>query len=306
LRQVILNLMGNAIKFTSQGEVSLFVTDEEHSEHGVTLKFAIRDTGVGIPIEKQHKIFQAFEQADGSTTRKYGGTGLGLAISTRIVQLMGGRIWVESTPGEGSTFYFTAQFTLVDHRSALALVAGFEEGRGVVRASIEDADDNYPLVLNLHADQPHGGIRILLAEDNVVNQKLAVIMLEKMGHTVVQAASGKDALEKWEQTRFDLVLMDVQMPEMDGFEATHEIRSREKLTGAHVPIVAMTANTMSGDRERCLKSGMDDYVGKPITSRELLRVVAKFGRQKVCKTGSADMGRTRQKSSAVNHGSPAD
>lgn len=289
LRQVILNLMGNAIKFTSQGEVSLFVTDEEHSEHGCTLKFAVRDTGVGIPIEKQHKIFQAFEQADGSTTRKYGGTGLGLAISTRIVQMMGGRIWVESSPGEGSTFYFTAQFTLVDHRSALASVAGLEEGRGVVRASIEDADDNCPLVLNAHADQPYGGIRILLAEDNVVNQKLAVIMLEKMGHTVVQAATGKDALEKWEQTRFDLVFMDVQMPEMDGFETTHEIRSREKLTGAHVPIVAMTANAMSGDRERCLKAGMDDYIAKPITSRELLRVVAKFGTRKCARPVQQDI-----------------
>jgi len=304
LRQVILNLMGNAIKFTPQGEVSLSVSSGERSGQYAMLNFAVHDTGVGIPREKQDKIFQAFEQADSSTTRKYGGTGLGLAISTRIVHLMGGKIWVESVPGEGSTFHFTIQFTLVDHRSTVPAVTSHGDLR-VFRASTGGANDTNDLVLNANDQHSHESLRVLLAEDNIVNQKLAATMIEKMGHTVVQAATGKEAVEKWEQNQFDLVFMDVQMPVMDGFEATQEIRSREKLTGAHVPIIAMTANTMSGDRERCLKSGMDDYVGKPVAIRELLRAIAKFGPPRVCQADS-DMGTTTLERSAMNHGSLTD
>ncbi len=404
LRQILINLVGNAIKFTDRGEVVVDV-QFQGTESGTPLSepapstpdscwlhFSVRDTGIGIPADKQAMIFDAFAQVDSSTTRRYGGTGLGLAISSRLVKRMGGRIWVESDLGKGSTFHFTARF--VRHRAALERPARQEPGR-LRGLSVLVVDDNatnrfilaetlthwqmrpttvenapaalealesayrsgepFSLVLldahmpeidgfmlaeRIHehpdltgatvmmlssASQPlesrrcqklglaayltkpikqaelyrailvalgspelrpqsppppviRGGrpLRLLLAEDNLVNQKLAVRLLEKQGHTVVVAANGREAVEAAQRQPFDLVLMDVQMPEMDGFEATAAIRQAERGTGRHLPILAMTAYAMKGDRERCLASGMDGYVSKPIQQHELREMIEKL------------------------------
>jgi signal transduction histidine kinase/ligand-binding sensor domain-containing protein/ActR/RegA family two-component response regulator len=262
LRQVILNLIGNAIKFTHHGEVTLRVELDPSATDGHRLHFAIRDTGIGIPPETQEKIFRAFEQADSSTTRQYGGTGLGLAISSRIVQIMGGRMWVESELGTGSTFHFTAQFAVP---AAASLAASAEAKlQPTVSAS----------VLPGQAIGRNGGSRdVLVAEDNVVNQKLAVTILERAGHRVTVANNGIEAVAKWKEERFDLIFMDVQMPEMDGLEATLHIRSAERRNGAHIPIIAMTAHAMTDDRERCLAAGMDDYVSKPVSRAGMLEAL---------------------------------
>jgi PAS domain S-box-containing protein len=393
LGQVLVNLVGNAVKFTEHGEVVVRVENEECAGDEVRLHFTIQDTGIGIPAEKQAVIFEAFAQADSSTTRKFGGTGLGLAISTQLVALMGGRLWVESEPGRGSTFHFTARLC-VGHGSVArriripppkldgtpVLVVDdnatnrqiLEEvlrrwkmrpilasGGAAALAHLEQAEGagtSFPLVLlDLHmpdvdgfavaerikASPAHaraavlmltssgrpgdvdrcrelgiaahllkpvaqgelleavvralhlsleraGGrqttarevvsekrrpLRILLAEDNLVNQRLAVGLLEKCGHAVVIAADGKEALAALERESFDLMFMDVQMPEMGGFEATACIRDREKKTGRHLPIIAMTAHAMKGDRERCLASGMDEYISKPVLAAELIRAI---------------------------------
>ncbi len=390
LRQVIVNLIGNAIKFTEQGEIVLSVVLEKWNDEGPVLHFSIMDTGIGIPPAKQESIFRVFEQADTSTTRQYGGTGLGLAISTQIVQLMGGHLWVDSSPGSGSTFHFTAQFRqgnalepslaaapaaslrglpvlIVDDNStnrrilyemltrwgmstaiadsgaralhlmqeASAVGKPFPlilldeqmpgmDGFGVVeqirlqpqlagsaimmlssadhtisaarcrslgvklylikplkeielqmavRTALGSAQATAPSAPAIVEPQTQQQLRILVAEDNAVNQKLAVRMLEKMGHTVVVAVNGKQALETWQRERFDLVFMDVQMPEMDGFEATSQIRKMEKTTGHHIPIIAMTAHAMPGDRVRCLESGMDYYISKPVNRDELVKTI---------------------------------
>ncbi|HEX7446267.1 MAG TPA: PAS domain-containing protein [Pirellulales bacterium] len=393
LRQIVVNLVGNAIKFTETGEVVMRVElqppELEHSlpatdGAGVLLHFAVRDTGIGIAPDKQQSIFAPFVQADGSTTRRYGGTGLGLAISARLVELMGGELWVESSPGQGSVFHFTARFQLAATPPAGSLparpadledlpvlvvddnatnrrileemltnwhmkptvVSGAAEALKQMRLACESGNpfslvlvdaqmpemDGYALTreINDHleysgatimmlssadagrkcdaslrlaaslmkpikqselfdaimsalgvslrrevpqttecAQQPHRSLRILVAEDNVVNQKLVVHLLEKRGHCVVVAGNGREAVEIVERQPLDLVLMDVQMPEMGGFEATAEIRRREQMRGGHLPIVAMTAHAMKGDRERCLEAGMDAYIGKPIQARAL-------------------------------------
>jgi PAS domain S-box-containing protein len=395
LRQVVVNLVGNAIKFTDEGEVIVRVQKEAEEPGRVCLHFAVTDTGIGIPPDKQKALFQAFSQVDSSTTRKYGGTGLGLAISSKLVGLMGGRMWLESAPGRGSTFHFTACFGLAAGRTAPgpgdamtlqglpvlivddnatnrrilqemltnwrmrptvvangreALVAleraqaagrpfalvlldsmmpemdGFmlaerlkgkpQLARSVVMM-LSSADrqgdaarcrdlgiaayltkpirqsDLLDRIVTLLGDaltrQPEAPaaapsvgaaerpLRLLLAEDNAVNQKLARRLLEKRGHQVVAVGNGREALEILEQQPFDAVLMDVQMPEMDGLEATAAIRGREKGTGRHVPIVAMTAHAMKGDRERCLEVGMDAYVSKPLQAQELFQVVEGVG-----------------------------
>jgi CheY-like chemotaxis protein len=223
-------------------------------EGEVALHFAVRDTGIGIPPEKQAVIFKAFEQGDGSTARKYGGTGLGLAISSKLVPRMGGRIWVDSDPGCGSTFHFTARFG----RQAAGHHA-IEQRRAADSAT----------------RSPSCSLHILLAEDNVVNQRLVARLLEKHGHTVVVAGDGLAALAALEREHFDVVLMDVQMPEMDGFEATAAIRKQEqeKETAAHIPIIAMTAHAMKGDEERCLQAGMDGYISKPIQREALFAMI---------------------------------
>jgi signal transduction histidine kinase/CheY-like chemotaxis protein/HPt (histidine-containing phosphotransfer) domain-containing protein len=401
LRQILLNLLGNAIKFTWQGEVVLRVKTEARTESSVVLHFSITDTGIGIPEDRQKVIFEAFTQADNSTTRRYGGTGLGLTISSQLVEMMGGRLWVESETGKGSTFQFTASFGLgkspvgkavvsksADLRGLRALVVDdnatnrriLEEqltgwrmrpvlatgGRAALAAMrlAKEAGASFPLVLtDLHmpdmdgfalaerikedpllagatimmltsggqrgdaarcrklgvaayltkpikqsdllaavctalgmrsqdADQPflvtrhslrkpRRKLRILVAEDNVVNQVLATRLLEKRGHTVVVATNGREALDilgKADFTGFDAVLMDVQMPEMDGFEATAAIRETEKTSGKHLLIIALTAHAMKGDKERCLAAGMDGYVAKPIKIEDLVEAIENLGR----------------------------
>ena len=392
LRQVILNLIGNAIKFTERGEVVLRVELESRHTDGMSLHFAVSDTGIGIPAEKQAIIFEPFSQADTSTTRRYGGTGLGLSISSRLIGMMGGRIWLESKAGQGSTFHFTALFRtatasctpvsadpailenmrvlIVDDNatnrqilektlaywkmqptSASGAAAGLtmlQEARErgtpfgllVVDCHMPDIDgfmlverlqklpemrdlvtvmltsggqrgdgqrckelgiaaylikpvlqsDLLEALLRVAGPRPNATepmqvvtrhtlresrmpLRVLLAEDNVVNQRLAVRLLEKEGHSVVVAGDGAKALEALERQQFDLILMDVQMPVMDGMEATAAIRKREQSNGTHIPIVAMTAHAMAGDRQRFLSMGMDGYVSKPIHSRDLFDAI---------------------------------
>ncbi len=253
LRQVLLNLLGNAVKFTASGKVEARIEVESRTESEAAVRFSVSDTGIGIPKEKLGTIFDSFRQADGSTTRKYGGTGLGLAISARLVELMGGRLSVESEPGVGSTFHFTLPMPVVRPE-----LAGAPEPRA----------NRIPQPLA--AARP---LTILMAEDNVVNQRVALRILQKQGHRVVLAATGREALEKAGAQAFDLVLMDVQMPDVDGLTATKMIRERERLTGGHVPILAMTAHAMKGDRERCLSAGMDGYVSKPVRPRELAKAI---------------------------------
>ncbi|MFO0930369.1 MAG: response regulator [Gemmataceae bacterium] len=405
LRQVLVNLMGNAVKFTEHGEVVMRVELEpadpaasrpktDAASSPVRLHFIVRDTGIGIPPDKLGLLFQAFSQVDGSTTRKYGGTGLGLAISAQLVRMMDGRIWVESEPGKGSAFHFTAAFgrshnpppsrtdtdlaclrdlpvlivddnatnrriletqvsrwgmrpTAVDgglpalaamHRAAdagqpfalvlldhmmpdldgLALAEQIKQnprlaGSVLMMLSSADRRENVArcrergvsvyltkpvrrlellqgLLTSLNAGPTHPvrpavarpvapaarRLRLLLAEDNEVNQKLAVRLLEKRGHTVAVVGTGTAALAALAREPFDVVLMDVQMPEMDGIEATAAVRRREQTTGGHVPIIAMTAHAMKGDRERCLEVGMDGYVAKPLQPSELFETVERL------------------------------
>jgi len=408
LRQVVANLVGNAIMFTERGEVVIRVATESETANGVCLHFAVTDTGIGVPPAKQAVIFGAFDQADSSTTRKYGGTGLGLAISSQLVELMGGRIWVESparpaaapaaaggtdTDSPGSTFHFTANFgvevgttaqpaavtrselaglpvlivednaanrrlleevlatwrmkpTAVDSGAAALLALeearangtpfplvlldammpemdGFElaaritadpalagtttrmrlssaEGLSGTRVREHDLSayllkplkqsqllDSLLTVLRASAPPETGGtapppsrparssasLRLLLAEDNAANQVLARGLLEKRGHSVLAVGNGREVLEQLAAQSFDLVLMDVQMPELNGFETTAAIRAREQETGEHLPIVAMTAHALAGDRERCLAAGMDGYVSKPLQPQVLFEAV---------------------------------
>jgi two-component system, sensor histidine kinase and response regulator len=390
LRQVLINLVGNAIKFTECGEVIVDVALEGGDDVEARLHFRVRDTGIGIPADKQSLIFEAFAQVDGSTTRRYDGTGLGLAISSRLVERMGGRIWVESEPHHGSTFHFLVRFGT--HGAALERPSRSEPGRlrGLSVLVVDDnatnrfilaetlgqwhmrptvvenataalqalersqqAGEPFALVLlDAHMPEVDGftlaeqikkhpdlagatvmmlssasqpidtrrcqdlglaayltkpikqadlyrsimavlgspvskvaaptvpppalpcrALHLLLAEDNLVNQMLAVRLLEKQGHSVVVAGNGVEVVRMVEREPFDLVLMDVQMPEMDGFEATAAIRERERDTGRHIPILAMTAYAMKGDRERCLAAGMDSYISKPIQPRELWQAI---------------------------------
>ena len=379
LRQIIVNLIGNAVKFTTEGEIAVRVECTELTEGEAELHIAVRDTGIGIPPDKQQLIFEAFSQADSSTTRQFGGTGLGLNISRQLVELMNGRIWVESQEGEGSTFQFTARFGLSDarvpqiaaepwkqlgytkilavddnatNRLILAEMLGnwsFQidvvgSGREALALLEQSSPSNYDLVLldgampemdglelarRIHrqpdttgqtlmmlsslddqsfidqlreegvhhylrkpitqsdlldgiltalgaetvlagqesatdGEDGHPPLRILLADDNPTNRYVATSMLEEAGHQVVAAGNGREVLEQWEREPFDLVLMDVQMPEMDGYEATDAIRQREQGNETHIPIIGLTANAMKGDREACLEAGMDDYVPKPV------------------------------------------
>jgi two-component system sensor histidine kinase/response regulator len=387
LRQVLLNLLGNAIKFTREGEVSVEVSVEDPEAHPVRLRFAVTDTGIGVPAEKLASIFKPFEQADGSTTRRFGGTGLGLSICTKLVQLMDGEIGVESKPGEGSRFWFslpadvleaahTSSVRFLDRQRVLiaddssksrtTLAAMMQRHGATVQcaSSGEEAtaalgETHFDLLLidaqmpgsdgfavarrarklarppemimmltasDLHAnaaeckrigvrqyilkpvsetelaaalhralhdsaDEPLTvepvkptqavALTVLLAEDNAVNQKLATRLLEKMGHRVTLAADGEEAVRAHAGGHFDLVLMDVQMPEMNGFEATARIREREQATGDHVPIIALTAHAIQGDRERCLAAGMDDYLSKPLNAAALAEKLQRVARKEM-------------------------
>ena len=263
LRQVLVNLVNNAVKFTEQGEVAIQVEVEADREEETELYFVIRDTGIGIAEDRQRVIFEAFHQADSSTTRKYGGTGLGLTISQRLVGLMGGRIWVESRLGEGSAFHFTIQLKKQPR------------ARPVVGKKSEGAYPERSRWVPRFIEERRPQLRVLLAEDNIAGQLVAKKALEKMGHVVQVAGNGLKVLQALDEGGFDLILMDVGMLEMDGFEATRAIREREK-SGQHIPIVAMTAYAMKGDRERCKEAGMDDYISKPATREKLYRTIKPF------------------------------
>lgn len=254
LRQILLNLLGNALKFTERGEVRLSVSMERATKFHQRLRFQVTDTGVGIPPEKQTSIFEAFQQADASFTRLHGGTGLGLSICQRLVLLMGGNLTVESTPGQGSTFAFSVNFELPP---PVALPA---KAMAQVPAQAEAAAE---------ATGRQRRMRILVAEDSEVNQVLALAMLDSLGHEAVVAADGEAALRALARGTFDAVLMDVQMPVLSGLEATRRFRETEAGSGSRVPIIAMTANAMQGDREACLEAGMDGYLAKPIRRQQL-------------------------------------
>ncbi|MGH9736837.1 MAG: ATP-binding protein, partial [Candidatus Acidiferrales bacterium] len=269
MRQVLINLVGNALKFTEAGEVSVAVEQEESPASGTTLHFRVRDTGIGIPDEKRALIFDPFTQADNSTTRKYGGTGLGLSICGRLVRMMGGEIWVESQVGQGSTFHFTIQVGIADTQ------------RIATRAKDEAAGDESEV--NAGAMQTHGnGLTVLLAEDNAVNRLVAKRLLEKHGHAVLVAEDGLEAVLSFEREReyIDAILMDIQMPEMDGLTAIHTIRTREEKSGGHIPIIALTAHAMKGDKEKCMEAGADDYITKPLHTPDLLAALARARSQK--------------------------
>ncbi len=257
LRQVLLNLMGNAIKFTEHGQVTVEVSLAASEETKALLKFVVSDSGIGIPPEKQRTIFEAFSQADGSMSRRFGGTGLGLTVSSRLVALMGGAISVQSSPGKGSSFWFTI-LVIVPH-------AGDTPVGNRVRAVDEPAV----------APKSGPALQILVAEDNPVNQKVVAAMLQKRGHRVALAGNGREAVAALAGSRFDVVLMDMQMPEMSGYEATATIRRAEATSGLHIPIIAMTANAMKGDMERCLACGMDAYLAKPVRASELTKALEK-------------------------------
>jgi signal transduction histidine kinase len=259
LRQIILNLVGNAIKFTNSGGVSVEVELRAWDSSEVILGVLVRDTGIGIAEDKQELIFDAFRQADGSTTRRYGGTGLGLTISARLVELMGGSIRVQSRAGEGSVFHFTARLSPASVEAAE--MAGEVSNMSAAVSPLQPAAS--PL-------------RILLAEDNVINQRLATGLLTKKGHEVTVVENGLEAVVMAGREQFDLVLMDVQMPEMDGLEATAAIRQIEENSGRRTPIIALTAHAMRGDMERCVQAGMDDYLTKPIDLNRLSAILRKW------------------------------
>jgi CheY-like chemotaxis protein len=252
-----LNLISNGIKFTAHGFVRVGIDVSATTGSVVSLRFRVSDSGVGIEETQQKLIFEAFRQADGSTTRKHGGTGLGLAICSRLVNMMGGELSVVSRPGEGSSFTFTARF----HVAAVVPVRTNELTTGIRK---------------LAGAVKNGGtrpMRVLVAEDNAVNQRVLVRLLEKQGHDVEVALNGKQALEMTLRRHFDLVLMDVQMPEMDGLETTRQIRALEAESGRRLPILILTANAMSGDKEKCLDAGADGYLAKPVSLKMLVQAI---------------------------------
>jgi CheY-like chemotaxis protein len=249
IRQVLVNLLSNAVKFTEDGEIEVRALVSELPDGGYEIHFSVRDTGIGISRETSGKLFLPFSQADASTSRKYGGTGLGLAISKKLVELMGGRIWFESEEGKGSTFHFTVRADAFAGPSEMALPASTLQDKS------KAAKD----------------LRILLAEDNPVNRRMAVLMLKKLGYKADSVANGREVLQALERQSYDLILMDVQMPEMDGLEATKEIRRLWPSGGPR--ILALTAHAIAGDREKCLDAGMDGYLCKPINMEELKAVL---------------------------------
>jgi CheY-like chemotaxis protein/two-component sensor histidine kinase len=258
LRQVLINLINNAIKFTHKGSVRTSMEVVSLKDDQAVLMFAVADDGIGIPKDKQDSVFEVFTQADDSTTRRFGGTGLGLAISKRLVEMMGGRIWVESEELKGSTFSFTGEFKIVQQKASpksqaqAAAVPGALDVKAILNES-----------------------RILLAEDNLVNQKIAQKMLEKQGCVVKAVDNGKDVLNLLESEKFDVILMDVHMPMLDGLATSKLIRENEEKTGHHIPIIALTARAMAEDRQRCMDAGMDGYVSKPIDRTKMFEEIAK-------------------------------
>ena len=256
LRQILLNLLGNAIKFTECGEVELSAEVIQKKDKIVEVKLTVRDTGIGITPQQQERLFEAFSQADTSTTRRYGGSGLGLAICKRLVNLLNGAIGFRSTAGQGSEFWFTLPFTLPD---------------GEWEESISERSSSRVTPINTQ------DIRVLLAEDNPVNQMVGCTQLERLGLEVVVADNGEQALEKLQMQRFSLIFMDCQMPVLDGYETTRRIRAREQDDNrAHIPVIALTAHAMQGAREECLAAGMDDFLSKPFREQELREILRKW------------------------------
>jgi signal transduction histidine kinase/ActR/RegA family two-component response regulator len=261
LGQIIFNLVGNAIKFTERGAVSIEVSTERASpNNALVLRFSVRDTGIGISPAQQVAIFEAFKQADGSIARRFGGTGLGLTISRQLVALMGGAIWFESELGSGTSFHFRVRLGVSSAVRCEVPHSGWER-----RAPLD--------VLAVGPTAGCGPLQILVAEDNKVNQRLVMHILTRAGYVPTVVENGREALAAVDQRAFDLILMDVQMPEVDGFDATALIREREQTSGGHIPIIALTAHAIRGDREKCLARGMDGYVSKPLNSEELLETV---------------------------------
>jgi CheY-like chemotaxis protein len=260
LSQVISNLVGNGIKFTERGEVVVDIDagDEPQAAGKIGLHFRVTDSGIGIPLDKHVAIFAPFTQADGSTTRVYGGTGVGLTISSDLVRLMGGRIWLDSEVGVGSIFHFTAYFDLLEATQSVEHLSPVECLQG----------------LSVPQQRRSGRVlRILMAEDNLFNQRVARLILAKFGHSVTVANNGLEAVTALGTQSFDAVLMDLQMPVMDGFQATAAIRTAEVGTARHLPIIAVTAHTRKEDRARCLEAGMDGFVSKPINEDSLLQAI---------------------------------
>ncbi|MBI4763224.1 MAG: response regulator [Deltaproteobacteria bacterium] len=294
LRQVLTNLAGNAVKFTQKGEIVVRASLVSETANEALLRFLVKDTGIGIPADKQGILFQKFTQADPSTTRKYGGTGLGLAISKQLAELMGGEIGVVSAEGLGSEFWFTARLAKQARQERAIPPPAEIRGAGVLMA-----DDNtpnrevlraqflagtaaaapVPSLVTRHTirEMRQGTVRVLLAEDNITNQQVALGILKKLGLRAEAVANGAEAVKALETIPYDLVLMDVQMPEMDGLEATREIRNPQSAVLNHqIPIIAMTAHAMQGDREKCLQAGMNDYIAKPVSPQALADVLDKW------------------------------
>jgi two-component system, sensor histidine kinase and response regulator len=257
LRQILSNLVDNAIKFTNDGGIAIRIETDVKTADEISVHFAVEDSGIGIPQDKQQLIFEAFSQADNSTTRKYGGTGLGLSICSRLVGMMGGKIWVESEAGEGSVFHFTARFSLQKQKPG-------KVNRRLVHSQSGATYNGRDRRRKLH---------LLLVEDNPINQLLAQRLIDKRGDTLVVASSGREALALLETQNFDLILMDIQMPEMSGIEVTSLIREKEKGTNRRIPIIATTASAMNEDRDRCLEAGMDAYLAKPIERTALFEAM---------------------------------
>jgi len=269
LRQILVNLGGNAVKFTEKGEIAIRVSLESEDERNVTIRFSVSDTGIGIPANRQDILFSPFTQVDGSTTRRYGGTGLGLAISKQLAELMGGKIGLESEEGEGSTFWFTAVFEKQPAGSGSADEKFAEiKGEGAIERSVAET---------IISENDKRKIRILVAEDNPVNQKVAQAILRKMGFRADVVANGQEAINALQMIPYHLVLMDCQMPEMDGFEATRVIRLEgSRALNPRIPIIAMTASNMRGDRDKCIQAGMNDFIAKPVQKRELAEMLARW------------------------------
>ena len=276
-RQVLVNLLSNAIKFTETGGVHVTVTAINLGRRRFEFHFAVKDSGIGIPAERLGRLFQPFNQLDATTTRVYGGTGLGLAISRRLSELMGGSIWVESEVGRGSTFHFTIV------------------GKAATSAELEEAARQHEQSLVPDDSTSERPLRILLAEDNIVNQKVAQMQLERLGHRADVAANGQEVLEAVARQPYDVILMDVEMPEMDGLEATRRLRRRVNETGPRPRIIGMTAHAMVGDRERCLAAGMDDYLTKPVRRKALAAALS--GRSVVSAT---DLQKAQERSQAID------
>jgi len=268
--QIVTNLVGNAVKFTATGSVTLRARLQAEQGASLTYRFEVQDTGVGIAAEALPRLFQSFSQTDSSITRRFGGTGLGLAIVRRLCEVMGGGCGVESTPGVGSTFWFT-----------LALQRGEPEAAGAATGMFQ------VLRPRRGSSVPDRAVQVLLVEDNPINQEVTLGMLELLGANAVVANNGREAVEHLVvENEFDLVLMDCQMPEMDGLEATRRVRAHEAGNGQHLPIVALTANAMVGDREQCLEAGMDDFLSKPFQLRELAAAIQRWCPEHVAPAGT--------------------